>query len=59
MKKKLTKVVVLASVLTMMAMNLVACASKCDLCGETGKCETLEIFGEKVKICEDCSSLGF
>ncbi len=39
-----------------MVFTLAACGNKtkCDICGETKVCKTVEILGEKGNICRDC-----
>lgn len=55
MKAKISKVLVVAGLTIAMATSFVACGAKeCDMCGETGKCKTVELFGEKINICTDC-----
>lgn len=56
MRKRLRKFAALTGVLVMVAMSAVGCKKKaeCDFCGETKKCKTETIFGEKVNICSDC-----
>lgn len=58
MKKRITKALVVATLLITMATSLVACGKKkCDMCGEMGKCETIEFFGQEINICEDCQDI--
>ena len=42
----------------LMVFTLAACAGKttCDICGEKKKCDTIEVLGQKVKICKDCQN---
>lgn len=55
MKKRLTKAVVLTSLLLTVALGAIGCKKvECDFCGETKRCSTTEIFGEEVNICKDC-----
>lgn len=55
MKKRITKALVVATLLITMATSLIACGKKeCDICGEMGKCQTEEFFGQEINICEDC-----
>ncbi len=39
-----------------MIFALAACGgkTKCDICGETKSCTSVEVLGEKVNICSDC-----
>ncbi len=39
-----------------MIFALAACGgkTKCDICGETKSCKTIEVLGEKANICSDC-----
>lgn len=39
-----------------LSISLISCAKKeeCDFCGELGKCEERNLWGEKVLVCEDC-----
>lgn len=53
MKKR---VLIVMTCALMAACSLVGCKKTCDLCGEKGSCETMEILGEKVNICDDCMS---
>lgn len=41
-----------------MIFALAACGgkTKCDICGETKSCKSIEVLGEKVNICSDCES---
>lgn len=51
--------VVLLLALTMIAA-LAACGGRtaeCDFCGETKRCKSVEIMGEKVNLCSDCQDL--
>ena len=51
MKQKIAKLLLV----TMLAGVLSGCTlAKCDLCGDTGVCDTVTILGEKVNICNDC-----
>lgn len=55
--KKISKFLVLTSVLVVMATGLTACGGKkaiCDVCGEEKTCKTKEILGEEVTYCGDC-----
>ena len=55
MKKRITKALVVATLLITMATSLIACGKKeCDICGEMGKCQTEEFFGQEINVCEDC-----
>ncbi len=55
MKKRFTKLAALTGLLAMVAMSAMGCKKvECDVCGETKKCTTEEIFGEEVSICKDC-----
>ncbi len=56
MKKKSVRVVALAMIVAMMATCFAGCKKKCDMCGEKAKCETIELFGQEINICDDCSS---
>ena len=58
MKKKLSKAVVLASVVMMLTLSLTGCSKKveCDMCGETKKCKQYEVLGEEINVCGDCKS---
>ena len=48
------RVVVLLLALAMI-FSLAACGNKtCDVCGESKKCDTIEVLGEKMNICDDC-----
>ncbi len=49
------RVITLLLALCMM-FALAACGAKakCDVCGETKNCETIEVLGEKIHICGDC-----
>ena len=49
------RVVVLLLALAMI-VGLAACGGKttCDVCGESKKCKTIEVLGEKMNICDDC-----
>ena len=49
------RVVVLLLALAMI-FALAACGGKttCDVCGESKKCDTIEVLGEKMNICKDC-----
>ena len=49
------RVVVLLLALAMI-LALAACGgkTKCDVCGETKDCDTIEVLGEKMNICKDC-----
>ncbi len=52
MKKRILAVVALVM---LTATLFVGCSKKkCDLCGETKSCKTLELFGEKLNYCSDC-----
>ena len=45
MKKRITKALVVATLLITMATSLIACGNKeCEICGEMGKCQTEEFF---------------
>ena len=58
MKKRITKALVLATLLITMATSLIACGVKeCDWCSEKAKCETINFNGQKVDLCEDCRTL--
>lgn len=35
-------------------MMLCSDCKVCDLCGDVGECETLEIFGVEINVCDDC-----
>ncbi len=41
-----------------MILSLAACGgkTKCDICGETKSCKSIEVLGEKINICDDCQS---
>ncbi len=55
MKKKISKLVALTSVMVVLITGLTGCSkAECDFCGETARCSTMEILGEEVKICGDC-----
>lgn len=55
MKKKISKVLVLACVSALVATTLTGCGKKeCDICGEMGKCKTIEFLGSEINICGDC-----
>lgn len=55
MKKRITKVLVLMSVMVLMATGLTGCGKKeCDICGEEARCKTEEVLGEEINICKDC-----
>ena len=32
--------------------------SECDFCGENTKVKTVDFFGEKIKLCNDCNSFN-
>ncbi|MGN1048121.1 MAG: hypothetical protein ACI4QZ_05890 [Eubacteriales bacterium] len=54
MKKRI--IAVLLYVITMLSL-LTACGgnkTECDFCGETKKCTTKSVFGEKVSVCSNC-----
>ena len=53
MKKKLG---VLAAAVAVMAMGLAGCKkeTECSGCGEVKKCDSYEIMGEEVWMCDDC-----
>lgn len=57
MKKRTSKLAALICTLAILAMCLGGCKKvECDFCGETKKCQTMEVFGEKVNICKDCKA---
>lgn len=58
MKKKSVRMVALAMIVAMMATCFAGCKKTCDMCGEKAKCETIELFGQKINICDDCSSFN-
>lgn len=53
MKKKIVAMVLILAVLP---STLVGCKEKvkCDFCGEIARCETTEVWGEELYICDDC-----
>ena len=55
MKKRLSKVLALVSVMVMLTISLTGCGkTTCDICGNEARCKSVEFFGEKVNICGDC-----
>lgn len=53
MKKKL---LVLAAAVTVLMMSMAGCKkeTECEACGELKKCDSYEILGEEVWMCDDC-----
>ncbi len=51
MKKLVALVLVVITVFALTACTI----GECDICGETGICKTEKVFGEKVKLCNDCA----
>lgn len=53
MKKKL---LVIAATATILVMSLTGCKkeTECEACGELKKCDSYEILGEDVYMCDDC-----
>lgn len=57
MKKRTSKLVAFICTLAILAMCLGGCKKvECDICGETKKCQTMEVFGEKINVCNDCKA---
>lgn len=57
MRKKLSKVLAVASLTAVLMMTLTGCGKvECDLCGETAKCKSYELLGEKINVCGDCQA---
>ena len=56
--KKLVKLTAILSLTVVTAIGMTGCSKKveCDMCGETKKCKTEEVFGKEVSICSDCES---
>ena len=58
MKKNLSKLAALISVMVVMVTGLTACGEtkECDICGERAKCVTMEIevLDREVSVCVDC-----
>ena len=55
MRKKLSKVLAVASLTVVLAIGLTGCQKvECDLCGEKASCKSYELLGEKVNVCGDC-----
>lgn len=57
MKKKSVRMVALAMIVAMMATCFAGCKKTCDMCGEKGKCTTINVFGVEMDVCEDCRGL--
>lgn len=53
MKKKL---LVLVAAVTVLLMGITGCKKEmeCEACGEVKKCDSYEILGEEVWMCDDC-----
>lgn len=53
MKKK---IIVLVALVTVLGTCLVGCKKsvECDGCGEVKKCDSYEIFDEKIWLCDEC-----
>lgn len=57
MKKRTSKLITLLCTLAIFAMCLGGCKKvECDICGETKKCQTKEVLGEKINVCDDCQA---
>ena len=55
MKKRVSKILVIAFTTAMMAMSLAGCKKvECDICGDKKSCTKYEMFGEEINICKDC-----
>lgn len=56
--KKLVKLTAILSLTVVTAIGVTGCGKKveCDICGETKKCKTEEVLGQKINICSDCES---
>ena len=57
MKKKSVRMVALAMIVAMMATCFAGCKKTCDMCGEKGKCTTINVFGIEMDVCEDCRGI--
>ncbi len=51
MKKRIASILALVM---LTAALFTGCKETCDICGESKDCETIEIFGEKITVCDDC-----
>ena len=55
MKKRVSKLLVIAFTAAMMAMSLAGCKKvECDICSEKKSCTKYEFLGEEINICKDC-----
>jgi len=60
MKKKISKLVALISVMIFLVTGLTGCGeSECEVCHVTAKCSKVQFFegGKKIKVCDDCNEV--
>ena len=52
------KILAIASAALVVASMLVACSSKCEVCGKEGKTRKVTVAGESAQCCEECAALA-
>ena len=48
------KIIALILTAAISALLLCGCVGTCDLCGKSGSVTEYELFGETIKVCDDC-----